>query len=122
MMGLILNLAFYTSAQAGMVNSESEKEAKFTEKVKDGVNKLGYGKDVQVRLKMKNGTKLKGYVAQANEDNFVVIDSSGKATTISFSQVKQITGKNNLNGTKIALGVLIAIAIFAVFVLPALVD
>src|SRR4051812_24318295 len=54
---LVLNLAFGATAFAG---TDGEKEAKFAEKVKADVAKLGTGKDARVEVKLKDGTKLKG--------------------------------------------------------------
>lgn len=122
LIGLFLNFVSYTSSARAAVNSLNDKETKFALKIKSGINKLGAGKEVRVKLKMKDGTRLKGYISEINEDSFIVVDSSGKADSVSYSGVKRVTGKNNLNGTKIALGVLIAVAIFAIFVLPAFTD
>src|SRR5258708_40167602 len=68
---LVLNLAFGVTAFAG---TDGEKEAKFAEKVKASVAKLGTGKDARVEVKLKDGTKLKGYVSQINENSFVVMN------------------------------------------------
>ncbi len=65
---------------------------------------------------MKDGRKLKGYVGEVNDDNFIVIDNLNALNTIPYSGVKQVTGKNNLTGkeiTIVALAILILIAIAA---------
>jgi len=93
----------------------SEKEARFAEKVKAGIGKLGTGKDAQVKLKLRDGTKLSGYISEVNENSFVVVDSkTGKATTVSYPQVKQVKGNNLSGGAWFVIGVGIIVAVVVV--------
>ena len=108
---VFLNFFFTTSAFAG---TKEEKDAKFAAKVKSNIQKLGQGKDARVQGKLKNGTKLKGYVSQVNDDGFLVMnDVTGSATEVLYSQTKQIKGNNLSNGVWIAIGVGILVAIVA---------
>lgn len=68
---LVINLVCGVTAFA---ETKAEKEAKFIEKVKVNVTKLGTGKDARIEVKLKDGTKLKGYVSQINENGFVVVN------------------------------------------------
>jgi len=68
---LLLNVIGVSSAYAG---SKEEKDARSTERVKEGIGKLGTGKKARVEVKLRNKTKLKGYVSEANAENFTVID------------------------------------------------
>ena len=98
---LILNLSLSGIAFA---ETKTEKEAKFAEKVKVNVTKLGTGTDARVEVKLKDGTKLKGYVSQINENNFVVTDAkTGVATEIPYPNAKQVKGNNLNTGVKIAI-------------------
>jgi len=109
---MVLNLAFGATAFA---TTEGEKEAKFAEKVKTNVTKLGTGKDARVEVKLKDGTKLKGYVSQINEGSFVVVnEKSGAATEIPYPQTKQVKGNNLTTGAKIAIGVGIVLLVIAI--------
>src|SRR4028119_739095 len=89
---LLLNVVGAGSAFAA--GSKEEKEARFAEKVKAGISKLGTGTEARVELKLKNKTKLKGYVSEANAENFTVIDANGVATEIAYPNVKQVKGNN----------------------------
>jgi hypothetical protein len=64
---------------------------------------------------------LKGYIKDAGEDSFIVVDKAGAASTISYSQVKQIKGSHHLTAAKVALtivkGVLIVGAVAGAFTL-----
>ena len=57
--------------------SASEKQVRFTEKVKAGIFKLGTGPQARVEVKLRDKTKLSGYISEANETSFVVTDANG---------------------------------------------
>lgn len=88
----LLNLAFTPSALAF---DKASKQAKLAAKVKKGIAKLGTGKDAKVKLKMKDGTKLKGYVSEINEASFTVTDPEiGTSTVVPYPSAKQVRGNN----------------------------
>jgi hypothetical protein len=79
LVGLLLNfILLNTSVRA---NPESEKEKKFTEKVKQSIAKLGIGKEAKVEVKLKNGKKLKGFVSEITDEYFVVTNETNNETT-----------------------------------------
>jgi preprotein translocase subunit SecF len=110
---LIVNLAVIPSVFAN--DSKLEKEAKFIEKVRINIQKLGTGPDAQVEVKLKDNTKTKGYVSEANDEQFTVVDkNTGQSTSIPYPQVKQIKG-NNLSGRVIfAIGFAALIVILVI--------
>jgi len=109
LVALLINLAGVTPAYAA---SREEKQARFTEKVKASVLKLGTGQAARVKIKLRDKTKLAGYIRAADGEGFTVIDSkTGMATTIAYPQVKSVKGHNLSTGAKIAIGVGIAAAI-----------
>ena len=99
LVALLLNLALYSTTTASTV-----KDDKFAERVKINVAKLGTGKDVKVVVKLKDGTKLKGYVSEIKDSGFVVVNEKTKTDIeVLFSEVKQVKGQNHSNGKKIFL-------------------
>ena len=97
MVGFLLNVTGVSSAYAG---------TRFAEKVKAGIGKLGTGTDARIEVKLRDKTKLKGYISEAGEDSFVVVDEkTGAASTVAYSQVKQVKGNNLSTAAKIAIGV-----------------
>ena len=109
LVALHINLASVTPAYAA---SKEEKEARFAEKVKASVLKFGTGEAARVKIKLRDKTKLAGYIGAADVEGFTVIDSkTGIATTIAYAQVKSVQGQNLSNGAKIAIGVGIAAAL-----------
>jgi len=87
-------------------NSKEEKATRFAEKVKAGISKLGTGSDARIEVKLQDKTKLKGYVSEAGEDSFVVVDEkTGATSTVPYVQVKQVKGNNHSTAVEIAIGV-----------------
>ena len=52
------------------------------------VNKLGFGKRVNVKLK--DGTKANGRITGFAHDHFVVTDSKGAASAIAYAEVSRV--------------------------------
>ena len=106
---LLINLAVMTPAYAA---SKEEKHARFAEKVKASVLKLGTGEAARVKVKLRDKTKVEGYISAADGEGFTVTNSkTGMATTVAYPQVKSVKGHNLSTGAKIAIGVGIAAAI-----------
>ena len=109
LVALLINLAGMTPAYAA---SKEEKQARFAEKVKADVMKIGTGEAARVKIKLRDKTKVAGYVSAADDEGFTVIDSkTGVATAIAYPQVKSVQGHNLSTGAKIAIGLGIAGAI-----------
>ena len=112
MFALLVHLAI---AQSAFALDNPEKDARLAEKVRSNIAKLGTGPDAKVELKLKDGTKLKGYVKEANESLFVVMDSkTGQTVPVPYPQVKQAKGNNLSTGAFIAIAVGVAI-LFIIF-------
>ena len=93
-------------------SSNAEKEARFAGKVKLGVEKLGAGRDTRVEIKLRDKTRLKGYVSEIAENEFVVTDvKTGTSNKVAYGDVKQIKGNNMSTGAKIAIGVSVAVGL-----------
>jgi hypothetical protein len=112
LVGLLINMVSVSPVYA---RSKEEKQARFAEQVKGGVLKLGTGTDARVEVKLHDKTKLKGYISEAGENSFIVVDAKmGVATTVAYTQVKQVKGNNLSTGGRIAISVAIAIGILLV--------
>jgi preprotein translocase subunit SecF len=107
--GLLIQLICVQSASA---NPMADKQTRLAEKVKEGVSKLGVGQDARVELRLRDKTKLAGYISEVKEDSFVISDAkTGDATTIPYSNVTQVKGHNLSTGAKIAIGIGIGVGI-----------
>jgi hypothetical protein len=95
-----------------LADSKEEKQARFAEKVKTGIHKLGAGKDSIVEVKLRDKTKLTGYVAEVSDTGFVVSNPKlGSSTTVPYADVTQVKGHNLSTGAKIAIGIAIGVGI-----------
>lgn len=112
---VVLNaFVFSSSAQAG---TNSSKRA---EKVRSAIAKLGTGTQAKIKVKLTDGTKLKGYVSEINAESFSVTnDKTGTVTEVNYGNAKQVKGNNLSTGVKIAiglgilLGIIIAVALLS---------
>ena len=119
---LSLALAGFLFSVAGRMpayaNSKEEKATRFAEKVKAGISKLGTGAEARIEVKLRDKTKLKGYVSEAGEDSFVIVnEKTGATTRVTYPQVKQVKGNNLSTAAEIALGVGIIILPIAIVIL-----
>jgi hypothetical protein len=95
-----------------MAASNAEKEIRLAGKVKQGIEKLGSGRETRVELKLRDKTRIKGYVSEISENGFVVTDAkTGASNNIVYTDVTQVKGNNLSTGAKIAIGVSIAVAL-----------
>lgn len=100
-----------------------DKDARFIEKVKKGIYSLGVGEQAKIEVKLKDKTKLKGYVKESGQDSFTIVDAkTGAESRVLYSEVKQVVGKGLSTGAKIAIGfgiaagAMIALALFMVYI------
>ena len=109
LVALVINLA---GARLVFAESKEEKQARFAEKIKINVLKLGTGESTRIKVKLRDQTKLEGYISDAGADTFTVTNrKTGVATTVAYPQVKSVQGNNLSTGAKIAIGAGIAAAI-----------
>lgn len=96
--------------------SKEEKAAELAAKVKTEITKLGTGPDARLEVKLRDKTKLKGYVSKVGDDSFALTDpNTGAETNVPYPSVTKATGANMSTGAKIAIGVLAGIgAVFLV--------
>ena len=120
LVALLINLAGMRPAYAG---SKEEKQARFAEKVKTSVLKLGTGEAARVKVKLQDKTKLEGYISAADSESFIVTNQkTGMATKVTYPQVKSVQGNNLSTGAKIAIGVGIAAAVIILIFWKVVVD
>lgn len=113
-LALALLLAHVGAAAAG-AKTKAAKESERAEKVKRAVLSLGTGEQARVKVGLRDGTKLEGYVAGADDSSFTVVSmKTGAATVVPYPQVGQVKGHNLSTGAKIAIGAAIAVAVLAI--------
>jgi hypothetical protein len=116
-----LLLSIFTAPSA-LAKTKEEKEAALAAKMKAGVAKLGAGKDTKISVKLRNSTKLKGYVSRIEEESFVIADAkTGPETNVPYGDVTQVKGKNLSTGAIIAIsaGVAAGVTLLVIWIIIA---
>ena len=106
------NAAFAAGSHEKNLAKSERKLKKHAAKIKAAVNKLGVGKDSLVKIKLRDKTKVKGYISEIVDENFTVVDTKGEAHVIAYSNAKQIRGNNLHTGAWVAIGIGIGVIVF----------
>ncbi len=94
--------------------AQSKSQVPTVEAVKSKIARQGIGSKAKVTIRLKNGTKVKGYVAQAGEEDFVIRDRKTDApTTISYEDVLKVE-ENRGHSTARNIGIGVAVGVGAV--------
>ncbi len=83
-------------------------------KIRSQIQALGVGEQARLEVKLKDGSRLKGYVNEARDECFIMTeDANNRVVTVPYPQVRQAKGHNLSTGTKIliGIGVLVIVAI-----------
>ena len=118
---ILVSLLLLVTISLPVAAQQGDAAATTVEKIKIKVAKLGVGEKAKATVILKDGTKTKGYIAQAGNDDFVLRDRKTDApTTIRYLDVAKVesnrghsTARNLAIGIGIGAGALIAI-VFAV--------
>ncbi|HKY42958.1 MAG TPA: hypothetical protein VJM50_07665 [Pyrinomonadaceae bacterium] len=109
---VICSIMIVTSGRVALAANATAKEAAHIEKVKAAIAKLGTGPSAQVEIKLRDKSKLRGYIKEANEEHFVLVSSAtGSDMEVAYPQVKGVKGNNLSTGAKVAIGVGVGIVI-----------
>lgn len=112
---ILIHLA--VGARYTPASTDAQKQARFAEKVKLGILKLGVGKEARVSVKLRDKTKLAGYISEVKDDRFAITDTKTGATSmVGYTDVAQVKGQNLSTGAKIAIiSLAIAAGVLAFF-------
>jgi hypothetical protein len=111
---ILANLLYLPTVAA---KPSSNKEQRQLEKLKAGIHKLGVGPDARIQVRLKDKTEISGYISEAGEDSFVVVDAeTGKSNIVAYPQVAQAKGNNLSSKAKLAI-TLVAVGVIAVLIL-----
>lgn len=106
-------------APVSQLNITAQSQRSPVEKAKSQVAKLGVGSKARATIKLNDGTKVKGYVYSAGDEDFVIRDRTTDApTTVRYSDVKSVDdnrGHSVARNVLIIVGIGTAITIAAVF-------
>lgn len=114
LVGLLLQTFAGTPSVAAVVSAKphAQRDAQTLEQLKVKVARLGVGERARVTVKFKDGTKLKGYISQVKDDEFIVRDRQTDApSVVLYRDVARVesnrghsTARNVAIGTAIGAG------------------
>jgi len=104
--GLVV-LLFHAGNSLLIHDARANQNDASSDKVKASVAKRGTGPKAKVTVKLKDQTKLKGYISNASGDSFTVSDSkTGQTRTLAYSDVAEVKKQGGLSlAAKIGIGV-----------------
>ena len=102
----------FIGVPAVAAKTQAEKNAQTLEQVKVKVARLGVGEQARVTVRFKDGTKLKGYISQVKDEEFIVRDRKNEApSVVLYRDVERVernrghsTARNIAIGTAVGVG------------------
>jgi hypothetical protein len=103
------------AADALLVRNVRAQGGTVDDKVKTFVAKRGTGPKAKVTVKLKDKTKLQGYISQAGDDSFTLADSkTGQLKTLNYQDVAEVKKPGGLSLlAKIGIGIGAAVGVLA---------
>ena len=97
--------------------AQAQQQLDQTAKVKaEVVNRLNK-KEEHVKIRLRNGTEVKGYITQTSDNGFTLSNEKTKTgTEIAYADVQHVEGRGMSKTKKIAIGVGIGAAVFAAMI------
>ena len=92
---------------AVLVNSQfmvgQAKEGKNPERVKAEVLKRGTGEKAKVKVKLRNGSEVRGYISKADQDTFDIHGKNNANVTLAYADVLSVRKPGMSRGAKIGI-------------------
>ena len=116
---LALLMANVLLAASALAASPRMAQAQSVEQIKIKVAKLGVGEKARATVHLKDGTKIKGYITEARDSEFVIRDrQTNDPRTVSYQDVVKVdknsghsTARNIAIGVAVGVGAVIAVLI-----------
>jgi hypothetical protein len=112
-------LALLLANVPSLAGTQAETDAQLIDKVRSKIARLGVGEKAKATLRLKDGTKVKGYISQMRETDVVMRDrQTDQPTPVLFKDIAKVDD-NRGHGTAKKVGIGIAIGAGAVLVVIA---
>jgi hypothetical protein len=89
--GILFLTAFGFQPAGAQGASEAKRDTGAVEKMRTKVQKIGVGGNARVEIKLRDNGQLKGYINDAGQDSFTVVDSkTGSTRTVSYADTSAV--------------------------------
>ncbi|MEP6636996.1 MAG: hypothetical protein ABJB97_09740 [Acidobacteriota bacterium] len=111
---LIAGFVLLTALPHRAVAQQGSNPPVSVEAVKTKVARIGMGAKAKATVKLKDGTKIRGYIAQAGQDDFVIRDRKNDSPkTVPYSDVLKVEeNRGHSTARNIGIGVAIGVGAF----------
>jgi len=107
---LAIAIALCSFGPAARAQQQLDQTAKVKAEVVNRVNR----KEEHVKIRLRNGTEVKGYITQTSDNGFTLSNEKTKTgTDIAYADVQHVEGRGMSKTKKIAIAVGVGAAIFA---------
>jgi len=109
----------------GAASAQTTTDSVAVQKTRLDVQKLGTNRDKKVEVKLRDNTKIKGYITAVDQDTFSVSDyKAGSAQTLSYAEVSSVkrAGGSSMKPWLILGAVIAGVGITWAIVKPAVCD
>jgi hypothetical protein len=110
---LAFALAFQNSALAFPASDAAQGSSQGS-KVKTEIQKYDITKKRQVKVTLRSGNEIKGFVSRSDDVSFDLTEKNGHVSTLSYGEVDKVHGAGLSRGAKIGIVVASAVAVVAV--------
>lgn len=109
---ILVYLLIFTAAPV-LASPRPGSQQQSVEQVRMKVAQLGIGEKAKATVRLKNGTKLKGFIDQIRSDDFVLKDrNTGAPVNILYSDVAKVeSNKGHSTAKMIGIGVAIGVGV-----------
>jgi hypothetical protein len=112
---LALTLAFQTIGFASPASDvHGTQESAQVNKVRTDIQKYDTAKKKQLKVTLRGGDELKGYVSRSDDMSFDLNEKSGHVSKLTYADVDKVQGAGLGRGAKIAIVVGCAVAVTVV--------
>ena len=107
----VIGVPAAAAAAAAARKTQAGDDAQLREQVKVKVARLGLGEQARVTVRFKDGSKLKGYISQAKDEEFIVRDrKTNVPTVVLFRDVARVeSNRGHSTARNVALGTVIGV-------------
>ena len=107
---IAMAITFCPFGPAARAQQQLDQTAKVKNEVVNRLNK----KEEHVKVRLRNGTEVKGYITQTSENGFTLSNEKTKTgTDIAYADVQHVEGRGMSKTKKIAIAAGVGVAIFA---------